>query len=359
MTFRVTATSLNLRDGPNGAVIGALTQGAEVEVQAREDSWAQIVPNAGGAGGWVAAQYLAEEGAGGMPQADSPQSPVTVAGGAALGPDGQVFAHGHALGFYTTGLTSLADWLQTPDGAGAAVSPSRVRVVRAVSANEGNLEAINTWDNSFLSFGLLQWTAGPDGAPGELAVLVAQAKAADAGVFADCFGGYGLDAEVAGPASVTGFLTLDGARLVSAADKTPLRGADWAYRFWRAGHHPVIRACQLTLAASRIDRFLTLPVAGRPLNAWLSSELGIALILDEHVNRPGHVPGTLAAALAAQGLAGADPGGWTGADEASLIAAYLTARAPTSMTDSQKRADHIAACVTAGELSGDRGSFAP
>lgn len=359
MTFRVTASSLNVRDAPNGNVVGTLTQGAEVEIQAQQDGWAQVTPDAAGAGGWVAAQYLAQAGAGGMPQADSPQNLVTVAGGDAVGPDGQVFAHSHALGFYTTGLTSLADWLQTPDGAGATVSPSRVRVVRAVSANEGNLEAINTWDNSFLSFGLFQWTAGPDGAPGELAALVAQAKAADAGVFQDCFGGYGLDAQVSGPAAVSGFLTLNGARLVTAADKTPLRDADWAYRFWRAGHHPVIRHCQLALAASRIDRFLTLPVAGQPLNAWLSSEQGIALILDEHVNRPGHVPGTLATALAAEGLTGANPSGWTSADEASLIAAYLTARAPTSMTDSQKRADQIAACVAAGVLSGDRGSFIP
>jgi Bacterial SH3 domain len=359
VTYRVTASTLNLRDAPNGAVVGTLNQGAEVEVQAQQDGWAQVTPNAGGTGGWVAAQYLAQDGAGGMPVADSPQAPVTVVGGAAVGPDGQVFAHGHALGFYTTGLTRLSDWLQTPDAAGVAVSPSRVRVVRAVSANEGNLEAINTWDNSFLSFGLLQWTAGPDGAPGELAALVAQVKAADAGVFADCFGGYGLDVAVSGPSAVTGVLTLDGAKLVTAADKTPLRGADWAYRFWRAGHHPVTRGCQLTLAASRIDRFLSLPVAGQPLNAWLSSEQGIALILDEHVNRPGHVPGTLATALTAQGLTGADPSGWATADEASLIAAYLTARAPTSMTDSQKRADQIAACVTAGELSGERGSFAP
>ena len=67
-----------------------------------------------------------------------------------------------------------------------------------------------------------------------------------------------------------------------------------------------MRACQFDLAASRIDLFFNEPTADRPVRDWLSSELGIALVLDEHVNRPGHVPGTLASAIAAIGAAGTD-----------------------------------------------------
>lgn len=40
------------------------------------------------------------------------------------------------------------------------ISDSQINVITAVSQNEGNLEAINTWDNAFLTFGMFQWTIG-------------------------------------------------------------------------------------------------------------------------------------------------------------------------------------------------------
>src|SRR5690606_19844095 len=47
-------------------------------------------------------------------------------------------------------------------------SHSEQRVLEATAENEGALDAINTWDNAFLSFGMFQWTAGQAGQPGEL-----------------------------------------------------------------------------------------------------------------------------------------------------------------------------------------------
>ena len=62
--------------------------------------------------------------------------------------------------------------------------------------------------------------------------------------------------------------------------------------------------------------------------AWL----GIALVLDEHVNRPGHVPGTLETAIG--NLAGnPDPTNWTDAQEGELIDLYIDARNDTNMTN--------------------------
>jgi hypothetical protein len=286
--------------------------------------------------------------------ADGPGHPVTVANGHAVGPDGNPFASVYQAGFLTSGITSLDTWLAGANLPGGGPSPSRVRCVHAVSTNEGKLEAINSWDNAHLSVGLFQWTAGAADQPGELPGLIGAFKQASPDAFQDCFGRYGLDVSLA-PGALTGQFTLNGQALQSDADKNQLRQAAWAYRFWRASHGDPMRAAQLDLAASRISRFIGDTCAGFTVGQWLTSEYGIALVLDEHVNRPGHVPGTLAAGIAEIGAT--DPTGWATADEQKLIAAYLDKRAATTMTNSQQRAASIQSAVTRGVLSDARGSF--
>jgi len=345
---QVTASSLNLRDAPQGAIIGELHKGDSVAILETKDGWMSVSTGSGDAAktGWVSAQFVAPLG---LPPADDETHPVTVAGAKAIGPDGHSFASAHGAGFVTFGMTTLESWLagNSPD---LALSPSVVRVVQAVSQNEGKLEAVNSYDNSFLSFGMFQWTAGANGQPGELAGLLDLVQRRSAVVFQDCFGRYGLG--VAG-----GFLTLSGAVLKTAGDKEQLRAVEWAYRFWRAGQDETVRACELELAASRIPGFLRLPVMGHTVGDWLSSEYGVALVLDEHVNRPGHVPGTLRTAIAGLGQ-NIDPAGWGDTEEATLIERYITARDATSMTDPAQRAIAIGDCVHRGTLSEGRGSFA-
>jgi hypothetical protein len=157
---------------------------------------------------------------------------------------------------------------------------------------------------------------------------------------------------------MTGQFVLNGTPLKSVSQKDVFRDVAWAYRFWRAGHHPSMRLAELRHAASRIGRFATAKTAGRTLRDWLSSELGIALMLDEHVNRPGHVPGTLEKAIAALGGAvPKDPAAWTKDHEHRLIDAYLDKRNDTNMTDSDKRAAKIADFARQKRLSEERNSF--
>jgi hypothetical protein len=370
MTSQVTASSLNLRDAPNGAKLSVLIRGARLQVLAKQEGWAQV--SAAGRVGWVSSAFIAEtsEAAASitapalptgvtMPPPDNDASPVRVAGQNALSPDGQIFARRFRSGFFTNGETKLGVWL---DGLGAApsgISASTIRVVRAMSVNEGRLEAVNSYDECHLSFGIFQWTAGQGAAAGELAVLLAQIKAAEPAAFQDSFGRYGLDVVATSATATTGELTLSGQPLKTIAQKDVLRSASWAYRFWRAGHHPTIRECELALAAERIGRFISAPTSGHPLGAWLTSEHGAALVLDEHVNRPGHVPKTLTDAIAGLSLTPgkSDPAGWDAEDEARLIDAYLVARDKTNMTDSKNRALRIAERVRAGELSDARGSY--
>ena len=82
-------------------------------------------------------------------------------------------------------------------------------------------------------------------------------------------------------------------------------------------------------------------------------------LLDQHVNRPGHVPATLAKAVGelSQHVDVADPDSWTDHEERELLELYLVQRAMTSMTDSEKRADAIKRAAAQGVIKDQRGSF--
>jgi hypothetical protein len=87
----------------------------------------------------------------------------------------------------------------------------------------------------------------------------------------------------------------------------------------------------------------------------ITSEYGVGLILDQHVNRPAHVRTTLAKALVQTGLD--QPNNWGTEEERRLIDSYLKIRTRTSMTDPQKRARVTKKYLTRGIISDKRGSF--
>ena len=90
------------------------------------------------------------------------------------------------------------------------VTQSEINVMIAVAENEGNLDAINTWDNAFLSFGLFQWTAGQGNAKGELPALLARIKDEDRDLFDKYCGQHGLDVVGVTPGPVNGYFSLRG-----------------------------------------------------------------------------------------------------------------------------------------------------
>lgn len=290
-----------------------------------------------------------------LPRPDTDTQRPHVESGIAFGPDGTRFASRFKAGFFTRGRTTVSQWIAASGGS-AGLSASLARVVAASCENEGGLEAINSYDNAHLSFGICQWTVGVGKDPGELAALLRRLKALDAAAYQDCFGRYGLE-PVPGAARGAGFLLLGGKQLDTAAEKDVLRQVEWAYRFWRAGHHPSLRNCQIAHAADRTTDFLDKITASRPLREWLTSELGVALIFDEHVNRPGHVPETLEQAIAELSAGARDCSKWTNGEETDLIARYLRARNATNMTSSDERGRAIAALVATQKLSDVRGSF--
>jgi len=364
-TGTVNASSLNLRSAPDGPIIAALPRGTMVTTVGEQGTWLEV--DANGTRGFVSARFI-DLAAPAPPQSVpgvAKPGDVRLVGATVLGPDGVVFARLHKLGCFTNGKTALADFIGS-QGTQLTVSPSLLRVMQAVSANEGRLEAINTWDNAFLTFGALQWTVGAANAGGELAALLARIKTGSAAAFAEYFGRHGLDVGpiTAGAGVVpTGTLLLDGKVLATAADKEQLRTHDWAYRFWRAGHDPEIRRFQVEHAVGRLETFYREPrkaIRNRVVADYVSSEYGVALLFDQHVNRPGHVPSTLAKALEelAHHMDVSKPENWTDQEESALLDLYVEHRAMTNMTDSSKRADSIHRAVQRQLISDRRGSFA-
>lgn len=291
---------------------------------------------------------------------------ITFNGRRALTPDGRHFATRHKRGLFTAGTTGIRDFVRANPGMFDGVSSSSLRVMEAVSDNEGKLEAINTWDSAFLSFGIFQWTVGTGRGRGELGALLARLKEEHGATFRHYFGQHGLDTVRlrTGPPSKPGivptsYLSLHGQELTSPDQKEQLRTPEWAYRFWLAGLDNNVRAVQIRQAISRVMTFYRSPrhrIGDHAIADYVSSECGVALLLDQHVNRPGHVPSTLAKAVE-QIDAPQDPDTWNSQHEIDLLERYIELRANTSMTESDKRAQPIFDAVATGIISDERGSY--
>ena len=241
------------------------------------------------------------------------------------------------------------------------LTDSEMNVIFATSENEGNLDAVNTWDNQFLSFGMFQWTAGGAGKPGELPALLKIIKDSYPDNFQHYWGQFGLDVVDVG--NKTGWFSYRGEKLVSAADKSILREHIWAYRFVRAGADIEVQAAQIRHAVNRIKQFYF--VSSSKLNGYsladlITSEYGVALLLDNHVNRPGYVHSCLAAALDRSSLSAEELSRGGDEEEQLVIKNYLDVRETYGrypMTDARQRASVTRGYVVDGIISSSRGSL--
>ena len=296
-----------------------------------------------------------------LPVADDSTHPVTADKRRAYTPQGIYFARRVGRGFQSLGHTGVDGYVASRPDAGMGLSPSRLAAVVAVMGNEGKLEAVNSYDNSFMSFGIMQ----VDGRRGRRGRRARGAPRAVAGArqrgVRRLLRLFSVSGARASEGEMYGRLTFEGNELNSARDKAFLRGSDWAYRFWRAGHHPSVRRCQIVHAGERARFFAGKDIRGHAVGEWITSELGMTLLLDQHVNRPGHVVGTLDKALGGlldQGAVPGRPADWSDDHEDLLIDRYVAERARTNMTHALARATRMFNLAEAGKLSSSRGSFA-
>ena len=242
------------------------------------------------------------------------------------------------------------------------MTESALNVMVGVSENEGNLDAINTWDNAFMTFGMFQWTIGTKNAKGELPALFKKIKDADADVFETYYGRHGIDISSA-TNDTHGHLVLNGHVVNTSTEKAQFRKPNWCFYFWKAGQDPLVQAVSLMHAFSRISVFYRsskYQIHGHDIADVVTSEYGIALVLDNHVNRPGYVRSCLTKAVSAAGLADVDPGNWDTADERLVIEHYLHIRrmhGSSPMTDADKRARVTKKYLTRGVISPERRSL--
>ena len=241
------------------------------------------------------------------------------------------------------------------------LTDSEMNVIFATAENEGNLDAVNTWDNQFISFGMFQWTAGSPGKPGELPALLQIVKVSYPDDFQHYWGQFGLD--VVDVNHKTGWFSYRGKKLTSAADKAMLREHVWAYRFARAGADIEIQAAQILHAINRINQFYFVKSSkldGYSLVDMITSEYGVALLLDNHVNRPGYLRGCVAAALEHSNLTAEEIARGGDEEERLVIKNYLDIRQTygrNPMTDARQRASVTRGYVVDGIISDGRGSF--
>ena len=239
------------------------------------------------------------------------------------------------------------------------LTDSLINVMVAVAENEGQLDAINTWDNSYMTFGMFQWTIGAGKNPGELAALINKIKQSNPDIYEKYFGQYGID--VTDVNGFTGYVTLDGTKLVTPEQKRKLRSVEWAFRFSVAGQDTIIRSMEVQHAASRIRLFYKSKgyiVKNNYISDIITSEYGIGLLLDNHVNRPGYVKPCLEKAMDVTGLD--NPKNWSTNEERKIIDAYLKIRETHGrypMTHAKKRAAVTKKYLDRKIISDERGSF--
>ena len=247
-----------------------------------------------------------------------------------------------------------------------ALATSTQKVIAAVSENEGKLDAINSWDGAHLSFGIFQWTLGREDSEGELPALLLKIKRQFPRAFDQLFGIYGLDIDQS-TSDTHGYITLNDRRIMSSAQKEEFRRPEWAFRFWKAGQSPEVQSIQIAHAAGRLDKFYhssspNYAINGNPMDRIITSEFGVALLLDHHVNRPAYVKGALEQAMQRTGLRN-DPTSWTNNQEQTVLEAYIQQRATfttgsySPMTKALERAKNLRTYAQDGSLATERGSY--
>ena len=196
----------------------------------------------------------------------------------------------------------------------------RLLIVSAISPNEAALDGVRLRDAGILSTGVHQWTVP---FPVELPAMLGRYRTLAPLEFDLFFRLYGLEVrpdgmdgkgnpkfmlqQVAPDLTVTDLATpaqqLAFFGGVKVAAVTTF-GTLWAARFRLASTAlSAYGIAQALEAAARFDRILrevgNLKVAGvdQPLDSVISSRLGAALILDQHINRPGRVKLDLQAAI--------------------------------------------------------------
>ncbi|MCS7019609.1 MAG: LysM peptidoglycan-binding domain-containing protein [Cytophagales bacterium] len=168
------------------------------------------------------------------------------------------------------------------------------RALKVVSENEGNFDAINSYDKAIFSYGFIQFAGGAGGGLGAMLMIV---KTKQPQVFHQMFGQYGIDVQNATPRPVITCAAPETNRILSG-DEACLylkSNKQLTAAFIAAGFHPSVILAQLESAtrgyvAPALGMRTDLVLAGQLytgvlLSDIIRSEAGIATMIDLTVNQ--------------------------------------------------------------------------
>lgn len=192
-------------------------------------------------------------------------------------------------GLFTNGTLKVSDLNPVDYG----IHRNGFKVISAVAELEGNLDAINTWDNSFISIGCFQWTLGTDDKEGELGQMMLDLKKMSPTFFETKFLKYGFDVDDNGECYINEVALVK-------KNKDAVRTPEWAFRFWEACQHQemISRMLDACWKRFRVVLNMKIPSAGMDIQELFKDNyLGYAECLQIHVNRPAYLDNIVTLAI--------------------------------------------------------------
>ncbi len=177
------------------------------------------------------------------------------------------------------------------------------QIVIAMSENEGNMDAIQSYDSEILTFGAMQKTVSPSGY-GEFPIQVYEFKEVYPSEYKKLFSNCGWVVEKGDDKRIKMYFLLNGEKISGKELKNIIREgfSSDSYKkkvscsplahLVKVGNSEYFQEKQIL---DFIDRLVNKVLILKPnnyaysLNQYLKSKLGKACVLDHHVNRPAHV----------------------------------------------------------------------
>jgi murein DD-endopeptidase MepM/ murein hydrolase activator NlpD len=168
------------------------------------------------------------------------------------------------------------------------------RALKVVSENEGNFDAINSYDKAIFSFGFIQFAGGAGGGLGQMLMNV---KTRDPQVFRQMFGQYGVDVVPASPRPIITAASPEAGTVLQGDNACQYIKSDkrLTTAFIAAGFHPTVMLAQIQSAVQgyvnpSFGIKLTLQVgtqtfANIPITQVIRTEAGVAALIDLTVNQ--------------------------------------------------------------------------
>jgi LysM repeat protein len=168
------------------------------------------------------------------------------------------------------------------------------RALKVVSENEGNFDAINSYDKAIFSFGFIQFAGGAGGGLGQMLMNV---KTRDPQVFRQMFGQYGVDVVAAAPRPIITAASPEAGTVLQGDNACMYIKSDkrLTTAFIAAGFHPTVMLAQIQSAVQgyvnpSFGIKLTLQVgtqtfANVPITQIIRTEAGVATLIDLTVNQ--------------------------------------------------------------------------